>query len=244
MSMTKYYIAVNPSSSTNPYSNVRANNTTNSSIVTTINAVGTVVKFLEEKDGWNKYAFPSSVEGWIRNDVHLFTPIYRWVLDVPYVNQFDKDADRHINDCGIAAVASVLRRWGVNETVEDLASSIGMGRTSLTTFSGMGTLARRYGAPYTYKRPFAVTNTMRAIYNNKPVICLVNYKYIGGITFPHFVTAYGISDCDDERILIHEPYNAGITSISFDRLATAMLKSSENGNLAWQAAEMELPKGA
>ncbi len=235
-----YYIAVSPGKLADSSSNVRAAPNTTAAVVGWINSIGTLAERIGQENGWSNYKFETSeTSGWIRDDVHWWTPLTDITLNVPFVSQNDANSDEHLNDCGIASTASILRNYCIDDTVEDLANSVGMTYRSLTSFDHMIRIAKEHRVPHLFQRPLTPTDIIRGFYVKKASVALVNYKYVGNKVFPHFIVAYGVAGND---VLIRDPYNALITKISPMQLARAMRYSSENGNLPWQGIIFDLKK--
>jgi ABC-type bacteriocin/lantibiotic exporter with double-glycine peptidase domain len=121
-----------------------------------------------------------------------------WVMvsDFPLVRQQTK------NDCGSAALASVLRFWGRGVTPRSIESEIGRGNARLRA-GDMAGYARKQGL-----RAYVFFGTMDDIVyeleHGRPVIVGVGKKYEGSNAISHYEVVVGF-ERETKRVLVLDP---------------------------------------
>lgn len=131
--------------------------------------------------------------------------------DIPFVSQKGIGADRIINDCVEAACLSAIHKShlmsGRNLMRALTVDMLTRGRPDGVRSVNYGVqLLDDFGVPAKYMQPLDDAELMWQISMGKPVIMLVNYKYIGGEGFGHFIVMTGYND---KGFWIHDPYNRG-----------------------------------
>lgn len=156
---------------------------------------------------WSKYfLLADRKEVCIRNDVHtVFNLDARKILDVNHIFQSDND-DFFINECGIAAGSLVMEYGGFKrKSIDALATEVGMTKFTLTTFNHIIMMFKKYNFKPIFQRPFLLTDILKKIKEETPVVCLVDYSQLKGNKIPHFVVACGY---DQEFVYCQDPLNS------------------------------------
>jgi hypothetical protein len=179
---------------------------------------------------WSEYRFLNKdVTYFIRDDVHkraVLSGNPHVELMVPYVSQHGTGADKYRNDCGPAAVASVLKYVSPREiSVTQVAEASGMIDENLGQFFNLDRAANAYKLDGTHMRPFHISDIIDSINAMVPTISLVNYgawydEKNDAKQYGHFVVVIGyqlvapenIADhtaSEGLEIIYHDPNKAG-----------------------------------
>jgi hypothetical protein len=188
---------------------------------------------------WHECTFLNGVKGWARADVH------RWVeltpseelLDAPYYSQNDVDSNIYPNDCGPAALASMMAYAGRKYIVNDVARRAGMVGSEFSSFQQLITAAKSYTFEAMHKRPFLLSDIIASLIDGFPVLCLVNYAQLKpGKNYGHFITVVGYELVGQElNIVIHDPNDKANVSYPAAQFARAIAYEGSTANMPFQA---------
>ena len=132
------------------------------------------------------------------------------VLQLPYVSQRSSTAAYSVNDCGIAAIASIIHAFGKYPTVDEIYKHSGISTTKSLFTTDLVRAANTYGVELVRMSP-ANNEILEYLINTKrPLVVLIDYRPVMnanlhkyGIKGGHFVTVVGYSD---DEIIVHDPY--------------------------------------
>ena len=127
------------------------------------------------------------------------------ILEVPYISQWDVEANFARNDCGPTCVAMILRYYGIKKGVNDVYKLIGVSGDQLIGLRELQTVSKQLGVGLDLEVGKNIDNIKTIIEKGIPLICLIHYDYIpkqdrwvGG----HFVVVCGY---DGDNIIVHDP---------------------------------------
>lgn len=213
--------------------NCRAEPDLNSKVEWYLTTVGAVVEFIKEREEWRNYKHDGK-EFWIQNSVHDWVELKDKVITTEYVSQNDALSNRHPNDCGIASIATLIKynNPDFNRSVNQLAIEIGLQGSSFTNFGQLITIARNHGYQSEYVRPLMLSDVLKLIYDDTPVLCLVNYdKLIRGKRYGHFLIALGIVG---EDIITHDPNTKAYMRYNIMNFAEGLAQLGTGANMPFQ----------
>lgn len=206
----------------NDYVNVRAEPTTSAPVVGQL-VVDNVIDVRPGRWVGNGYTWAhmtAPVTGWFASNLCTLedvdtsdTLLVR--LDVPYVSQTGTNANQRNNDCLIACVLMVQRYYWRETTmltptvpsVNDLVkyTSLASSDKPLALSEGV-TLFTRLGLRTTVRRDLVLDAIVTELQDECPPVVLVNYAYIGGQNFGHFVVPVAVSE---KYVWVNDPYLKG-----------------------------------
>lgn len=213
--------------------NCRAEPNLNSRIEFYLTTIGTIVEFIKEENDWRNYKHGGK-EFWVRNDVHDWAELKEHVITLEYISQNDADSNRHPNDCGIASIAILMEYMDhhFDRTVNQLAIEMGLVGSNFTNFGQLINISRKYKFDPEYIRPLQMTKLLKLIYDNTPVLTLVNYdKLIRGKFYGHFLVSIGF---DGENIITHDPNTKAYMKYPIFNFAEALAQIGTDGNMPFQ----------
>lgn len=131
---------------------------------------------------------------------------------IPYKSQYDPDAEEFRNDCGPAALAMILRGYGVNISTDAVYRATG---TRAHRYVGIGQLMRvaeAHGVLFDFFYGWSLEQLMAVVSAGHPAIATVHYgawsRIDPGVSTqnrfegPHFVVVVGH---DDEYMYVNDP---------------------------------------
>lgn len=196
------------------------------------------------RDGYTWYycVTQAGENGWSANSwlVPVLPPeVWTVNLNVPFVSQQGAGASLSANDCGLAALLSMMRyamkRKGFLQpdlpTVDDVSRHTALVKPNPPnglTIGDVIAIGKRYGVECEYVQPMTTEAIIDYLDAGKPVMCLVDYSKFNpsGEKISHYVTVLGYSA---NAFLCHDSYLLGANvTIPQAQLATAMLITPGN----------------
>ena len=138
-------------------------------------------------------------------------------LKVPYKSQWDSTANASRDDCGPAALCSVLAAFGIDKTVDEVFRATGAPPNSYITFDQVAFASRKFGLNIEH-HIISFNELKSKLDQGFPMIALVNYRHFPNkqdkFNGPHFVTVIGRTDnsifCHDPNRLRGNTYGDGV----------------------------------
>ncbi len=185
-----------------------------------------------------------SLVGWLANVVTIQPMVNEKLLarlDVPYVSQLDSQSNLYNNDCLVACslmlIRFMFRKMGLLDptylTVNDMSRKTRLagsgGDHGLNNADGL-VLLRGYGFNAQTHTDLSTDKIAALIMGGRPVIALVNYKWINpkqAKNLGHYIMIFGVFGGDGgtvTRFMFHDPYllkdNQMISVMSLDQSMT------------------------
>jgi len=130
-------------------------------------------------------------------------------LEVPYKSQESTTANSFRNDCGPACVAMIseYKIPNLEISVNQVASKTSLKKkdNGILPAEIIQLLGAQKIQSYA-KSGIALEDLRNEIDSDRPVILLVNYKYLGDRAFGHYVVLVGYNEAG---FYIHDPYKRG-----------------------------------
>lgn len=153
-------------------------------------------------------------------------------LRVPFRSQWGSSANASRDDCGPAALCSVLAAYGINATVDAVFKATGAPANSYISFNQLIFAGKAF--KFTTEHHIISLNELkRKIQDGYPAVALVNYRYFPNkqdkYTGPHFITVFGTTD---HSVFCHDPNRlSGTYGDSIELSDTDFSKMWEQTNL-------------
>lgn len=126
-------------------------------------------------------------------------------LNVPFRSQWGANADASKNDCGPAALCSILAAYGIHKTVDEVFRATGAAPDALINFQQMIRAGKAFGLKLTHQS-FNLAAVKQFVENKTPIIALINYRHFPGkqdtYNGAHFVVVFGQTPT---KVIVHDP---------------------------------------
>lgn len=126
-------------------------------------------------------------------------------LNVPFKSQWGANADASKNDCGPAALCSILAAYGIHKTVDEVFRATSAAPNALINFNQMIRAGKECGLELSHET-FSIAAVKQRIENKTPLIALVNYRHFPGkqdkYNGAHFVVVLGQTPT---KVIVHDP---------------------------------------
>ncbi len=131
------------------------------------------------------------------------------MLNVPYKNQNDPDANLKRTDDGAACVAMILGELGQQVTTNAVTAAANQQGDSGLTQPQIVTAAHAFGLEMDWGHDYALDDLKRFIDNGQPLIAMIKYANIPdrvdrSLTGSHYVVVVGYDDATG-RVFINDP---------------------------------------
>jgi hypothetical protein len=100
------------------------------------------------------------------------------ILNVPYKNQNNPDANAKHTDCGPCCVAMILGGTGQQVTTNAVTAAANQQGDNGLTQSQVVSAAAAFGLSLAWQQGFSLDNLKKYIDNGQPPIALVKYAYL------------------------------------------------------------------
>jgi hypothetical protein len=211
--------------------NCRAAPDINSRVEWYLTSIGVIAEYIQENEKWVNYNY-NGKDFWVHKDVHDYVELKEHVITTDYVSQNDADSSKHPNDCGLASLSILMRNInGFDRSVNDLASDIQLIGRDFVSFNQLIYLAKKHNYSPEYFRPLHMSKILKSVYQNIPVLMLVNYdKLIRGKNYGHFLVVVGY----DGDIITHDPNTRAYMRYSVQSFAEAIAQLGTGSNMPFQ----------
>lgn len=200
---------------------------------------------------WWQYRLASGITGWIAESVHKAYRLLQFgrdsaILPVPHRWQHDPvNAKNHPNDCGPAALSSVMLYYSIDRTVDQVSKVAGLVGREFAHFSDLISAAKYFGLKDAYHmRPCHIPDILASLDDNRPVLALVNYDLLQpGRKYGHFVVIAGYILRGDKMLMyIVDPnLKESVTVYPVEQVAAALAEGQKVGNMPYQAMLFKTP---
>ena len=171
-------------------------------------------------------------------------------LDVPYRSQWDPDGGVYTSDCGPTCVGMILRFYGREATINQLAAEAGMSEVRrLTSPDDLARAAALHGVALVHKMSASLQDIEAELVAGRPVIALIHYGSLGSLRQDsynggHWLVVIGM---DENDVIVNDPdwaygRRAGGAGLRIPRnvFEQAMLDCKLDGNMPNQAVFVNL----